>query len=129
LTDLAGHGRSKRAETWRIPAKAFLIHYPDGDFEYDFTRQALPEIGNTSTGSDRTTSSRGFRRMRSSPAVHSGCGKVGFPSSGSTMRERSAAERVSRASSRRSTPRNSPRAVVAIQNVTPWLGRLRRSFL
>jgi hypothetical protein len=47
VTDLAGHGRSKRAERWRIPAKAFLIHYPDGDFEYDFTRQALPEIGDT----------------------------------------------------------------------------------
>jgi hypothetical protein len=24
-----------------------LIRYPDGDFEYDFTRQALPAIGDT----------------------------------------------------------------------------------
>ena len=30
-----------------MPAKAFLIRYPDGDFEYDFTRQALPAIGDT----------------------------------------------------------------------------------
>jgi hypothetical protein len=47
VTDLAGHGRSKRAERWRIPAKAFVIHYPDGDFEYDFTRKTLPVIGDT----------------------------------------------------------------------------------
>jgi hypothetical protein len=30
-----------------MPAKALLIRYPDGDFEYDFTRQALPAIGDT----------------------------------------------------------------------------------
>jgi hypothetical protein len=30
-----------------MPAKALLIHFPDGDFEYDFTRQSLPEIGDT----------------------------------------------------------------------------------
>jgi hypothetical protein len=30
-----------------MPAKALLIRYPDGDFEYDFTRQALPVIGDT----------------------------------------------------------------------------------
>ena len=30
-----------------MSAKAFLIRYPDGDFEYDFTRQALPAIGDT----------------------------------------------------------------------------------
>jgi hypothetical protein len=30
-----------------MPAKALLIRYPDGDFEYDFTRRALPAIGET----------------------------------------------------------------------------------
>ena len=30
-----------------MPAKALLIRYPDGDFEYDFTRQDLPAIGDT----------------------------------------------------------------------------------
>jgi hypothetical protein len=30
-----------------MPAKPLLIRYPDGDFEYDFTRQALPAIGET----------------------------------------------------------------------------------
>jgi hypothetical protein len=30
-----------------VPAKALLIRYPDGDFEYDFTRQDLPAIGDT----------------------------------------------------------------------------------
>ena len=30
-----------------MPAKALLIRYPDGDFEYDFTRHELPTIGDT----------------------------------------------------------------------------------
>ena len=30
-----------------MPAKALLIRYPDGDFEYEFTRLALPVIGDT----------------------------------------------------------------------------------
>ena len=30
-----------------MPAKPLLIRSPDGDFEYDFTRQALPAIGET----------------------------------------------------------------------------------
>jgi hypothetical protein len=47
VTDLGGHGRSKRPTRCHIPAKAFLIRYPDGDFEYDFTRQVLPSIGDT----------------------------------------------------------------------------------
>jgi hypothetical protein len=30
-----------------MPAQAFVIQFPDGDFEYDFTRGALPSIGQT----------------------------------------------------------------------------------
>ena len=28
-----------------MPAKAFVIRFPDGDFEYDFTRLPVPSIG------------------------------------------------------------------------------------
>ena len=28
-----------------MPARAFVIRFPNGDFEYDFTRRALPRIG------------------------------------------------------------------------------------
>ena len=30
-----------------MPAQAFVIQFPDGDFEYDFTRGAAPSIGQT----------------------------------------------------------------------------------
>jgi len=30
-----------------MPARAFVIQFPDGDFEYDFTRGATPSIGQT----------------------------------------------------------------------------------
>ena len=30
-----------------MPASAFVIRFPNGDFEYDFTRRALPSIGET----------------------------------------------------------------------------------
>jgi hypothetical protein len=30
-----------------IPAKAFVIRFPNGDFEYDVTRRVTPSIGET----------------------------------------------------------------------------------
>ena len=30
-----------------MPAKGLLIRFPDGDFEYGFTRHALPVVGDT----------------------------------------------------------------------------------
>jgi hypothetical protein len=30
-----------------VPASAYVIRFPNGDFEYDFTRRALPSIGET----------------------------------------------------------------------------------
>jgi hypothetical protein len=30
-----------------MPARAFVIRFPDGDFEYDLTRRAVPSIGET----------------------------------------------------------------------------------
>jgi len=30
-----------------MPARAFVIHFPNGDFEYDLSRRALPAIGET----------------------------------------------------------------------------------
>ncbi len=30
-----------------MPAKAFVIRFPNGDFEYDVTRRAIPSIGET----------------------------------------------------------------------------------
>jgi hypothetical protein len=30
-----------------MPARAFVIRFPNGDFEYDFTRRTLPSIGDT----------------------------------------------------------------------------------
>jgi hypothetical protein len=30
-----------------MPARAFVIRYPNGDFEYDFTRSPVPSIGDT----------------------------------------------------------------------------------
>ena len=30
-----------------IPARAFVIRYPNGDFEYDFTRKPVPLVGDT----------------------------------------------------------------------------------
>jgi len=30
-----------------VPASAFVIRFPNGDFEYDFTLRALPSIGET----------------------------------------------------------------------------------
>jgi hypothetical protein len=30
-----------------MPAKAFVIRFPNGDYEYDFTRRAIPTDGET----------------------------------------------------------------------------------
>jgi hypothetical protein len=30
-----------------MPAVAFVIRFPNGDFEYDFTRLAVPSVGKT----------------------------------------------------------------------------------
>ena len=30
-----------------LPARAFVIRFPNGDFEYDFTQRAVPTIGET----------------------------------------------------------------------------------
>ena len=30
-----------------MPARAFVIRFPNGDFEYDVTRRAVPSIGDT----------------------------------------------------------------------------------
>jgi hypothetical protein len=30
-----------------IPATAFVIRFPDGDFEYDVTRRGIPAVGDT----------------------------------------------------------------------------------
>jgi hypothetical protein len=30
-----------------MPAKAFVVRYPNGDYEYDLTRRPLPAVGET----------------------------------------------------------------------------------
>jgi hypothetical protein len=30
-----------------MPAQAFVIRFPNGDYEYDFTRLAVPSVGDT----------------------------------------------------------------------------------
>ena len=30
-----------------MPARGFVIRFPDGDFEYDFTRAGAPSVGET----------------------------------------------------------------------------------
>jgi hypothetical protein len=30
-----------------MPARAFVIRFPNGDYEYDFTQRAIPSIGET----------------------------------------------------------------------------------
>ena len=40
-----GHPSGRHERRCRIPAKALLIRYPNGDFEYDFTRRVFPAIG------------------------------------------------------------------------------------
>ena len=42
-----GHARSKRSTRCPIPARAFVIRFPNGDFEYDLSRRALPLVGDT----------------------------------------------------------------------------------
>ena len=42
-----GHPRLERTERCLIPARAFVIRFPDGDFEYDFTRSVAPSVGDT----------------------------------------------------------------------------------
>ena len=37
-----------------MPARAFVIRFPNGDFEYDFTRRALPRIGDRSNAGARS---------------------------------------------------------------------------
>jgi hypothetical protein len=41
------HVRAKPFQATRcdIPARAFVIRFPDGDFEYDLTRNDYPEVG------------------------------------------------------------------------------------
>ena len=36
-----------------MPARAFVIRFPDGDFEYDVTRRVPPSVGETSEASGR----------------------------------------------------------------------------
>jgi len=38
---------SERRERWSIPAQAFVIRFPDGDFEYHVTPRVTPSIGET----------------------------------------------------------------------------------
>lgn len=38
---------AERTERCLIPARAFVIRFPDGDFEYDFTRSVAPAVGDT----------------------------------------------------------------------------------
>jgi hypothetical protein len=33
--------------TSTVPARAFVIRFPNGDYEYDVTRRAIPTIGDT----------------------------------------------------------------------------------
>ena len=45
-----------------MPARAFVIQFPDGDFEYDFTRGAAPSIGQTLRQGLAVVGYRGRRR-------------------------------------------------------------------
>ena len=38
---------SRRATRCAIPASAFVIRFPNGDYEYDVTRSPVPTIGET----------------------------------------------------------------------------------
>jgi hypothetical protein len=40
-----GHAGLERTERCLIPARAFVIRFPNGDFEYDFTRSPVPSVG------------------------------------------------------------------------------------
>ena len=40
-----GHGTVDPTRRCIIPARAFVIRFPDGDFEYDLTRRELPSAG------------------------------------------------------------------------------------
>jgi hypothetical protein len=42
-----GQDSTKRPERCVIPARAFVIRFPNGDFEYDFSRLAAPQPGET----------------------------------------------------------------------------------
>jgi hypothetical protein len=42
-----GHAGLEQTERCLIPARAFVIRFPDGDFEYDFTRSVAPSVGDT----------------------------------------------------------------------------------
>jgi hypothetical protein len=42
-----GQLQDRRTTRCSVPAKAFVIRFPNGDFEYDFTRRTLPSIGGT----------------------------------------------------------------------------------
>jgi hypothetical protein len=39
-----GDGQSA-ARRWPMPERAFVIHFPNGDFEYDVRPTAAPEVG------------------------------------------------------------------------------------
>jgi hypothetical protein len=45
--ETAGKTRPGRLERCVIPARAFIIRFPNGDFEYDLSRNAAPTIGAT----------------------------------------------------------------------------------
>jgi hypothetical protein len=41
------HAKPRQATRCPIPARSFVIRFPDGDFEYDLTRNDYPEVGDT----------------------------------------------------------------------------------
>ena len=45
--ETAGKTTPGRLERCVIPARAFIIRFPNGDFEYDLSRSAAPTIGAT----------------------------------------------------------------------------------
>jgi len=47
VSDLAGDGQSNRAKGWRIRERAWVIRYPNGDYEHGFSGQSPPVIGDT----------------------------------------------------------------------------------
>jgi hypothetical protein len=44
-TKSVGQDNAHRLERCVIPARAFIIRFPNGDFEYDFSRLAAPQPG------------------------------------------------------------------------------------
>ena len=44
---MKGAGQVPPHRRYAIPARAFVIRFPNGDFEYDFTRKPVPLVGDT----------------------------------------------------------------------------------